>query len=121
MKSKTIVESWFAKWSKGDFMSLPLSEDFTHESPFGIIEGRSAYLQLVQQNQEKFVGYQFEIHDGFYEEDKACVRYTTRQGESFKMDVSEWYYLKGNQICSIIAHYHIGEIREDRKIENYDQ
>ena len=101
-------------------MNLPLTEDFTHESPFGIISGKSAYLQLVEQNQDKFLGYQFDIHDGFYEVDKACVRYTTSQGESFKMDVSEWYYLRGDQISKIIAHYHIGEIREDRQIEDYE-
>ncbi len=117
MKLKNIVEDWFAKWRSGDFRNLPITEKFKHTSPFGTIEGSKAYMDLVQNNRDKFLGYTFEIHDEIYGAQHACVRYTARQGEEFSLDVSEWYYFQGDQIEEIIAYYHIGEIREERKLE----
>jgi len=113
---KAIVSQWFKKWDEGDFMNLPISDNFKHTSPFGTINGKKAYLDLVSENQEKFLGYIFEIHDEIYQNDRACVRYTARQGDDFVLDVSEWIYSEGNLIDEIVAYYHIGEIREERKL-----
>lgn len=120
MTSKDIVKLWFNKWEESDFKNLPISDNFKHLSPFGTIESKKAYIEMVQSNKDKFLGYVFEIHDAFYDSNKACVRYTAKQGENFSLDVSEWYYIKNNLIEKIIAHYHIGEIRANRKIEDYD-
>ena len=117
-KTEKLVNEWFAKWREGDFTNLPLTEDFSHTSPFGTIEGKKTYEDLVNNNRDKFLGYTFEIHDGIYSANKACVRYTARQGDDFKLDVSEWYYVQNNLIDRIIAHYHIGEIREERALDN---
>ncbi|MFL1012993.1 nuclear transport factor 2 family protein [Flavisericum labens] len=119
MESKIIVEQWFEKWNKGDFLNLPICESFKHTSPFGTIVGKKAYMDLVKQNQDKFLGYTFQINDAIYEFDKACVRYSAKQGENLALDVSEWYYFKDNLIEKIVSHYHIGQIREDRSIDNY--
>lgn len=118
MKSEKLVKIWFDKWDQGDFLNLPISENFKHSSPFGTIDGKKAYLDLVRENEDKFLGYIFEIHDGIYEKDRACVRYTARQGKEFTLDVSEWYYINSNLIEEIIAYYHIGEIREERKLKD---
>lgn len=106
---------WFRKWNTGDFLDLPLSEDFTHTSPFGVVEGKQAYMELIQQNKEKFLGYTFTIHDALYEDHRGCIRYTAQQGDDFSLEVSEWHYVKDGLIQAIIAHYHIGDIREERK------
>ena len=118
MNTENLVLDWFAKWQTGDYLNLPVTETFRHTSPFGTIDGRQAYLDLVKANEEKFLGYDFELHDGLYEKDRACVRYTAKQGDGFRLDVSEWYYLDTDQglIEHIIAYYHIGEIREDREL-----
>ncbi|MBJ6366530.1 hypothetical protein [Snuella sedimenti] len=63
------------------------------------------------------MGYAFEVQDGIYEANKACVRYTARQGQDFSLDVSEWYYIKNHQIEAIVSYYHIGDIREERKLK----
>lgn len=120
MEIKDLVRLWFEKWNKGDYHTLPLSENFKHTSPFGTIDGKTTYLDLVKENEDKFLGQTFEIHDAIYEKDKACVRYTAKQGKDFSLDVSEWYYIKNNLIEKIIAYYHIGEIREERKIDDYE-
>ncbi len=116
MNTEELVKEWFEKWEKGDFLNLPISENFKHTSPFGTIDGKKAYLDLVKENKDKFLGYVFKLHDAFYEEDKACVRYTAKQSNDFSLDVSEWYYVKDNLIEKIIAYYHIGEIKEERKL-----
>lgn len=116
MKSKVLVQKWFQCWNDGTFLNIPVSKDFIHTSPFGSINGKEEYLKVVEENRDKFLGYQFEIHDSLYEENKACVRYTGTQGD-FSLDVSEWYYIKDNLIAEIIAYYHIGEIREDRELQ----
>ncbi len=119
MDCSQLINAWFNSWEEGDFLNLPISDTFEHHSPFGIIQGKSAYLQVVQENKDKFLGYTFVIHDGIYEPDKACVRYTAKQGADFSLDVSEWYYIEKGLIQKIIAHYHIGEIKEERQIEDY--
>ena len=117
MDLKTLVQEWFSKWETGDFLNLPVTENFQHTSPFGTIDGKQAYLDLVRVNQDKFLGYTFEIHDELYTDDRACVRYTARQGATFTLDVSEWYYTKDGLIEKIIAYYHIGEVREERQLQ----
>lgn len=121
MLSKEIVKLWFVKWEAGDFLELPISENFIHISPFGTINGKKQYLKLVEANKDKFLGYAFEIHDEIFESNKACVQYTAKQEPDFNLKVSEWYYIKNNLIEKIVAYYHIGEIREDRKIEDYNK
>jgi hypothetical protein len=117
MDLKDLIKKWFKKWENGEFLDLPISENFKHTSPFGTINGKKQYVSLVEENKDKFLDYRFEIHDEIYNNDKACVRYTATQGD-FTLDVSEWYYVKNDLIEEIMAFYHIGEIRDERKLSN---
>ena len=114
---RALIDAWFENWACGDYKNLPISEGFTHTSPFGIIEGKAAYIELVNKNKEKFLGYRFIRHDEIYEQNKACVRYTAIQND-FALDVSEWYYIKNNLIEAVIAYYHIGDITPERVLSN---
>ncbi len=116
MNPQNLIKTWFDKWESGDFQNLPVTDDFKHTSPFGTISGKQAYQELVEANRDKFLGYTFDLHDGIFAEDTAVVRYTGIQGD-FRLEVSEWYYLRDGLIEEIIAYYHIGEIREDRELE----
>lgn len=116
METIDLVNEWFERWENGEFMDLPLSEDFTHTSPYGTIEGRKAYIDLIVANIDKFLGHRFEIHDAIYQKNKACIRYTAIK-ETFSLDVSEWQYVNGGEIEKVVAYYNIeGEISEDRKL-----
>ncbi|MEY8021668.1 nuclear transport factor 2 family protein [Muriicola sp. SD30] len=117
MDTEEVVSDWFNKWETGDFMNLPITDEFEHTSPFGTIRGKDTYLELVKKNKDKFLNQSFTLHDSFYGNYKACVRYTASQGKDFKLEVSEWYYFKGDLIDKIAAYYHIGEIREERKLK----
>ena len=116
MDTKTLVKKWFDVWEKGDYQNLPITTNFVHTSPYGTIEGKKSYLNLVAANEDKFLGHRFELHEALYGVDKACVCYTAIQGD-FRLDVSEWYYIRDNQIDKIVAYYNIeGEISADRQL-----
>ena len=115
MNSKEIIDKWFQCWNSGQYRKIPITDQFEHTSPFGTIEGKNNYLEIVEKNEDKFLGYTFTIHDAIYGDQHACVRYVGSQGD-FSLEVSEWYYFKNDLIDRIIAYYHIGEIREDRKL-----
>ena len=117
MENEEIVKCWFQKWELGDFENLPITENFVHYSPFGKIVGKDSYFDLVRKNRDKFLGYTFTIHEAIYGKKSACVRYTAHQNSEFKLEVSEWYYFIDTRIAEIRAYYHIGEIREDRKLD----
>ena len=110
MSTKQIAKKWFDKWEEGDFRNLPISEHFKHTSPYGIIDGKKAYINLVEANKDKFLGHRFEIHDIIYDKNKACIRYTAIQ-EDFTLEVSEWHYMEANKIKEIVAFYNIEEER----------
>lgn len=120
MDTQTLVQQWFSVWTDGDFENIPVAEDFSHTSPYGTVEGRATYLELVVANQDKFLGNVFEIHDEIYAEDRAAVRYTLTN-DQFSMDVSEWFYVEAGKIKSIVAYYNIpGEISATRKLNAPD-
>lgn len=117
MRSKELVEHWFKIWEVGNFQDMPVSDDFVHVSPYGSISPKSTYMQLVNDNLDKFLGHRFEIHDAIYEENKACVQYSAIK-DDFRLEVTEWHYIKDDLICKIVAYYNIeGEISEDRQLK----
>ena len=117
---EALVQEWFKIWEKGNFEGLPLSDDFKHTSPYGTISGKQAYLDVVHSNRNKFLGNRFEIHDTFYNGNKACVRYTMIS-PGFSMEVSEWFYCQDDLITAIISYYNIeGEISPERSIQEYE-
>lgn len=118
MSTENILADWFRVWETGDFQKIPVTENFRHTSPYGTISGKKEYLDLVEANRDKFLGHLFEVHDQICDQDKACVRYTAIQGD-FRLEVSEWHYLKEGLINEIVAYYNIpGEVREDRRLSD---
>jgi hypothetical protein len=45
--SKNMAEAWFDAFRRKERSDLELADDFVHSSPYGDIEGRQAYLDLV--------------------------------------------------------------------------
>ena len=119
MEAKDLVALWFEKWENGDFMNLPISDNFVHTSPYGTINGKQQYVSLVEANREKFLGHQFQLHNILTSEDLVCVRYTAHQ-EQFTLEVSEWHFIGNGLINRVIAYYNIeGAKNPDRNIEGY--
>ena len=108
MTTKELVKLWFSKWKDGDFTDLPIADDFRHTSPYGTIASKAEYTQFVADNEDKFLGHEFEIHGEIYDGNEACVRYTAVQGD-FRLEVSEWHVVRDGKIAEIIAYYNIGD------------
>lgn len=108
MELRDLVHAWFEKWEEGSYREIPVTDDFTHTSPFGTVSGKDRYLRLVAANEDQFLGHRFELHDEVYDRGKACVRYTSRSGD-FSLDVSEWFFGDENGIAQIVSYYHLGE------------
>ena len=121
MHTERIVKRWFQAWELGDYLDLPITEEFKHTSPYGVIEGNQVYLDLVEANKDKFLNHRFVIHDIICQDNVASVRYTAIQ-EDFQLEVSEWHWIEGDLIKEIVAYYNIpGEVREDRKLEGLEE
>ena len=117
---EALVKQWFDVWSMGNYADLPVTNNFLHVSPYGTIEGRTAYLNLVEANIDKFLGNQFVIHEALSDTNRTCVRYQVKKGD-FSMEVSEWIYKDSefDLISRVVSYYNIeGEISADRKLED---
>lgn len=115
-----LVNKWFQSWESGHYLSIPVSDDFKHISPYGTIQGKVDYLAVVEANKGKFLDNRIEIHDEIFAQDRASVRYTI-SNKDFTMEVSEWIYEENGLISKIISYYNIeGEINENRKLSGLD-
>lgn len=117
MSIQELVHQWFALWKTGEFESLPLTEDFTHTSPYGTVKGKAEYFALADANREAFTGNTFDIHEMLFDKNRACVRYTMNSPTG-TLEVGEWIYEKDGLISKIIAYYNLQEERKaGRSIE----
>ena len=110
MDTEKLTKKWFEIWENGDFYNLPIAESFKHTSPYGTINGKKEYLDLVESNKDKFLGHRFEVHDIIFDDAKSCIRYTAVQ-DDFRLEVTEWHFVKNGSIEEIIAYYNIEEER----------
>ncbi len=113
-----LIDLWFAIWNgEGEVGELPIAADFRHVSPYGTIEGKGPYMQLVASNRDKFLGNRIVVHDSLLRGDAASIRYTVSKGD-FSMEVTEWIYCRDGLISEIIAYYNIeGEISNSRTLD----
>lgn len=105
---KTLVNKWFKCWENGTYQDIPVTDTFRHYSPYGLIEGRTGYLDLVESNKDMFLENRIERLDELYENDRSCIRYRIINPD-FEMEVSEWIYAEDGLIAEIHAYYHVGE------------
>lgn len=108
MVMRDLVTAWFQSWESGRFRDIPVTPEFVHVSPFGSVDGRDAYLSLVEANVDAFLGFTFQIHDAMFDDERACVRYTaTRDGND--LEAAEWFYGSPDGITKIISYYNVGD------------
>ncbi|MBT8143023.1 MAG: nuclear transport factor 2 family protein [Gammaproteobacteria bacterium] len=103
------IQKWFDVWESGKLEELPVTDDFSHTSPFGTIAPKSAYLEIVSKNRAEFLGNVFTILDQIQEGNKLVVRYDlSNKNTGLEMRVCECYELEGDLINEIHAYYNIG-------------
>ena len=105
------LAQWFACWNSGVIDDLPITDDFRHTSPFGTIETKSRYLEIVSKNRESFLGNRLTVLKQIVDGSNACVQFrqTRVDDPEFEMTVCEWYVLDGDLIREIESFYNIGD------------
>ena len=104
--NSTVVDAWFGAFRQKDIEALEslLSEDFAHFSPFGVIEPRHAYIDLVKTNPDAFFNPVIEVQDIFESGEKVAVRYLINGNPA-----CDCIYTSGGQVTKIFSYYHFGE------------
>ena len=102
--SSEVVNGWFEAFRLRDLSKLKLAEDFVHASPYGEINGRETYLNLVNENSEAFFSPVIEILDVLECGDRYAVRYLVNQNPA-----CDCIYVQEDQISRIYSYYHVGE------------
>lgn len=107
----TPVAEWFACWNSGTVEDLPITDDFRHTSPFGTIETKARYMDIVNKNRESFLGNQLTVLKQIVDGNHVCVQFrqTREDDPAFEMTVCEWYLLEGDRIKEIESFYNIGD------------
>lgn len=105
------VARWFACWNSGNVDDLPITDDFCHTSPFGKIETKARYLDIVRKNEESFLGNELTVLKQIVGKTDVCVKFrqTREDDPTFEMIVCEWYVLEGDRIREIESFYNIGD------------
>ncbi|MBT8234341.1 MAG: hypothetical protein HKO66_08885 [Saprospiraceae bacterium] len=102
-----VLKKWFLIWQNGNFEDIPISKDFKHTSPFGVIDSAAEYLEIVHSNKEAFLNHKFENFEQISEGNKVCIRYN-QISEKGTMRVCEWYILQDDLIKEVYSYYNIG-------------
>ncbi len=108
-----IARAWIEVWGRDDPATLPLAQGFVHVSPFGRIEGRDRYLEIVGPLAEQNVA-SLVVTDVISQGDRACVAFTmdTPNGA---VECCDWVTVAGGQIVSVRSYY------DPRKLPNSDE
>ena len=105
-----VVRRWFSCWESGNVDALPITEDFRHTSPFGTIESKAHYLEIVYNNTQDFLGNKLTVTKQIREGDNVCVQFEQKnENTGLEMTVCEWYSLRGDLIKEIRSFYNIGD------------
>lgn len=104
--SREPVDAWFGAFRTRDIAKLEagLAEGFTHTSPFGVIEGKRIYLDMVRANAEAFFSPTIEIVDVIEGGDQFAVRYLVDGNPA-----CDCIYVQDGQIAAIYSYYHVGK------------
>lgn len=111
--AKTLARHWIEVWAKGDPKTLPLADDFCHTSPFGKLEGRAKYLEVVMPLAAKNVA-SLEIDEIIGEGDRACVAFTMKTPQG-SVACCDWITASGGEIKSVQSYY------DTRDIPNFEK
>ena len=105
------VAQWFACWNSGVIDNLPLTDDFRHKSPFGTIESKTRYLEIVNKNRDSFLGNRLTVLKQIVDGNNVCLQFrqTRDDDPEFEMIVCEWYVIDGDMIREIESFYNIGD------------
>lgn len=112
-EAESLARRWIEVWGRDDPRTLPLAETFVHVSPFGRLEGRSRYLEVVMPMAQQNVA-SLRITSVISEGNQACIAFTmdTPRGP---IPCCDWVTVADGEILSVHSYY------DSRNLPNFDK
>jgi len=105
-----VIKKWFECWETGNIDALPITDNFSHTSPFGTIQPKKRYLEIVSKNKKDFLENKLTVLKQIKEGNEVCVQFEQKNTNTgLEMTVCEWYVLDGNLIKAIRSFYNVGD------------
>ena len=102
-KSEQLARAWIDGWNAGKPDDIPLNVDFRHTSPFGTIQGKDHYLEVVKPMAAKNVNV-LNIKRVLGGIDEATIWFEMDTPNGI-IPVCEWITLDDNSILSVDSFY----------------
>lgn len=114
-----LAHAWYEAWGEGDVERVRtlLAPSFVHTSPFGRLEGRDHYLEVVEPMSRDSV-VRLTVHEMVLGDGIAVVRFTneTRNGS---VESCDWIRVRDGFITEVRSFYDSGSIKEQLEIDSY--
>lgn len=103
-EAEKLARAWIEGWNAGTPDDIPLSRDFTHSSPFGVVRGREKYLSWVKPLAAKNVTASLKIVKTLGGDGEAVIWFemTTPLGV---VPCCDWLRIKGGEIVAVTSFY----------------
>jgi len=98
-----LARHWIETWQRGEPEKLALAPEFKHTSPFGVLEGRERYLEVVVPLSKRNVQ-SLEIRDVFGQGDRAVIIFDVRSGDAVVRSC-DLVRVRGEQIVEVESFY----------------
>lgn len=97
---KHLTHHWILVGNDGDPATLPLTEDFTHTSPYGTINGRERYLEMViPMAKQNFAN--LTIEDVLVSGSQSVVRYNNRMAGAIDVPSGDWLEFVDGELARV--------------------
>ena len=103
-ESVKLARTWITCWNEGRPDDIPLAADFTHNSPYGIVSGRDAYLDWVKPLAEENV-MDLRIIRCVGDENEAAIWFEMDTPGAGTVRVVDWVSTQDGEILSINSFY----------------
>jgi ketosteroid isomerase-like protein len=110
--SAALARGWIEAWIRMDidWLRRRLTPDFVHVSPFGRLEGREAYLDVVEPLARKSVQ-ELRVKGVIGRSDQAAVHFENRTPEGV-VDSCDWLFVEDGRIKKVRSFYDTSRIRK---------
>ena len=104
-----LARTWIECWNKGTPDLIPLSEDFTHTSPYGRVAGREKYLEWVKPLSKQNV-MDLKIQRILSQRNEAVIHFEMKTPKG-TIPVCDWVVVNDGQITEIHSFYDASDLR----------
>lgn len=98
-----LARLWIELWNEGKPDDIPLAEDFVHTSPFGVMSGKTQYLETVKPLAAENVT-ELTIKSILSNDKEAAIRFTMKSPNG-PIEVVDWVSVENGLIIAITSFY----------------